>query len=312
MKFIRAQAVLTALGTFELQVGDRTQALSDVRAGVDLARKTGGGNSRQYAAALAELGKLQFFSADLVSAKQTLQQALAILRHYPSEAFTTNIAANFLANATMELGDLDAARMLYREAVATSKDDAAIYLASRLNGLAVLEKMAGNLATSRDLLQQALALDEQRYDRSYYGLVPMLNNLGVLSMKQDDLVVAQSSFQRALDIASARSGGVIYDVLSAREGLASVALARAQPQEADDLLTKSIEELERGYGDGHPDLTFMRCEQALAKARLGQHSAGVCARRQTVRTCASICYGAPHRRSAKARWVNLKGRAERL
>jgi CHAT domain-containing protein/Tfp pilus assembly protein PilF len=261
---------LTALGTYEQQLGNPAQALADARAGADEAMAASGPQSRVYAGALTDLGKVQFFAADYVEAKATLQSAVAVLRVHPSDVFTMGAATAFLANTMLQLGDFDAARPLYRESVADSRGDARIYLPGRLNGLALLEKNLGNLEASRDLFQQALQLYEEQHDRAYFGLVPVLNNLGVLSQKQDDLASAKIYYQRALDIAAARKGGVIYDVLAAREGLASVALGRGFPQEADDLLAESASELERSFGASHPDLTFIRCEQALAEARLGR------------------------------------------
>ncbi|HEX4480540.1 MAG TPA: CHAT domain-containing tetratricopeptide repeat protein [Rudaea sp.] len=262
--------VLSLLGTYELQVGNRAQSITDTNAGVELALHVGGSSSRLYAATLADLGKVQVFTADFVGAKETLEHALTILHNIPAENYTACIANGFLANALLQLGDVDAARPYGRAAIDNAKGDAAGFLSGRLNSLAVVEKLSGHLDVSHDLFEQALAADERLHEKNYYGLVPMLNNLGVLSLKRDDLVAAQSEFQRALDIAAARGGGgVVYDMLSAREGLASVALGRAEPGEADTLLAQSIDELERSYGDGHPDITFLRCEQALAKARLG-------------------------------------------
>jgi len=261
---------LTTLATYEQQLGSPAQALADARAGADEAMRASGPKAGLYASAMTDLGKVQFFAADYVGAKGTLQSAVAILREHPSDVFTMGNATSFLANTMLQLGDFDAARPLYRESVADSKGDARIYLPGRLNGQALLEKNVGNLDASRDLFQQALKLYEEQHDRTYYGLVPVLNNLAVLSEKQGDLASAQIYYQRALDIASARSGGVIYDVLTAREGLASVALGRGTPQEADDLLAQSASELERSYGANHPDLTFIHCEQALAEARLGK------------------------------------------
>ncbi len=263
--------VLTLLGTYELQVGNRAQAMIDVKAGAELALRVGGPSSRMYAAALADLGKVQVFTADYVAAKDTLERSVNILRTHPSETYTASIANGFLANALVQLGNVDAARPYCREAIADSKGDAAGFLSGRLNSLAIIEKLSGHLDLAHDDFEQALTADERVHDKNYYGLVPILNNLGVLSLKRDDLTSAQSEFQRALDIAAARGGGrVIYDVLSARDGLASVALGRAAPAEADALLAQSIGELEQSYGNGHPDLTFLRCEQALAQARLGR------------------------------------------
>jgi len=261
---------LTALGTYEQQLGSPAQALADARAGAEEAMNASGPRSSLYASALTDLGKVQFFAADYVGAKATLQDAVSVLRAHPADLFTMGAATAFLANTMLQLGDFDAARPLYRESVADSKGDARIYLPGRLNGQALLEKNLGNLAASRDLFQQALQLYEEQHDRAYFGLMPVLNNLGVLSQKQDDLASAKIYYQRALDIAAARKGGVIYDVLAARDGLASVALGLGRPQEADDLLAESASELERTFGASHPDLTFMHCEQALAEARLGR------------------------------------------
>ena len=268
-RFIEAQ-VLTMRANYELQVGNRAQAMSDIKAGVDMALQVGGPSSRMYAAALTDLGKIQFFSTDYVAARDTLQHAVAILRKRPAETYTASIATGFLANAQLQLGDPDAARPFYREAIADSKGDATSLLSGRVSGLAVLEKMVGHLDASHDLFQQALTIDERLHEKNFYGSVPILNNLGMLSLKRDDLASAQSEFQRALDIAAARGGGsVVFDMLSARAGLASVALARAEPGEADALLAQSIDELLRSYGEGHPDLAALHCSQALAKARLG-------------------------------------------
>ena len=261
--------VLTLLGTYELQVGNRAQSMTDAKAGVEEALRVGGPSSRLYAGALSDLGKVQVFTTDYVAAKDTLEQATNILHKYPDETYIASIANGFLANAFLQLGDPDAARPFCREAIDDSKGDAAGFLSGRLNSLAIVEKLSGHLDVAHDLLKQALAIDEQLHEKNYYGLVPVLNNLGVLSLKRDDLSSAQSEFQRALDIAAARGGGgVVYDTLSAREGLASVALGRAAPGEADALLAQSIGELERSYGEAHPDFTFLRCEQALAKARM--------------------------------------------
>ena len=266
--------VLTLLGTYELQVGNRAQSMTDAKAGVDEALRVGGPTSRLYAGALSDLGKVQVFTTDYVAAKDTLEHATTILRAYPDETYIASIANGFLANAFLQLGDPDAARPFCREAVEDAKGDAAGFLSGRLNSLALVEKLSGHLDAAHDLFKQALAIDERLHENNYYGLVPILNNLGVLSLKRDDLASAQSEFQRALDIAAARGGGgVVYDTLSAREGLASVALGRAAPAEADALLGQSIAELERSYGDEHPDFTFLRCEQALAKARMNRHDA---------------------------------------
>lgn len=269
-QFIKAQ-VLTQRATYELQIGSRAQAMKDARAGVDLALKVGGPSSRMYAAAQTDLGKIQFFSTDYVVARETLQRAVEILRKYPAETYTASIANGFLANAQIQLGDPDAARPSYRDAIADSKGDATSLLSGRVSGLAVLEKMVGHLDSAHDLFQRSLAIDEQLHDKNFYGLVPTLNNLGMLSLKRDDLNSAQSEFRRALDIAATRgNGGDIFAFLAAREGLALVALARGAPGEADALLAQSVNELKQSYGDTHPFVAFMHCSQALARARLGQ------------------------------------------
>ena len=268
-RFIKAQ-VVTQRATYELQIGNRAEAMTDVKAGVDLALQVGGPTSRMYAAALTDLGKIQFFSADYVAARDTLQRAVAILRKHPAETYTASVANGFLANAQIQLGDPDAARPSYREAIADSKGDAASLLGGRVAGLAVVEKMLGHFDASHDLLQQSLSIDERLHDKNFYALVPTLNNLGILSLKRDDLTSAQAEFSRALDIAAARgSGGDVFALLSARQGLALVALARGEPAEADALLAQSVTELERIYGDNHPLAVSMHCSQALARARLG-------------------------------------------
>lgn len=268
-RFIKAQ-VITQRATYELQIGKRAQAMTDVKAGVDLALQVGGPSSRMYAAALTDLGKIQFFSADYVAARETLQRGVAILRKHPAETYTASVANGFLANAQVQLGDPDAARASYREAIADSTGDATSVLSGRISGLAVVEKMLGHFDASHDLLQQSLAIDERLHDKNFYALVPTLNNLGILSLKRDDLTSAQSEFQRALDIAAARgNGGDVFALLAARQGLALVALARGEPAEADALLAQSVAELERIYGDNHPLAVSMQCSQALARARLG-------------------------------------------
>ena len=266
---------LLLLSNIQERLGRTADALASVQAASELAARVSGSNSLVYAETLTFLGQLQNFSGDYLQAKSSLKIAVAIFRSHPPPSGNLAIGLTLLANALRHLGDYDGARALYAEAItfgesATSPAEVA-RLPGRLDDFGLLEKEVGNFEQARHLFERALALRERQMGKSHVRLVAILNNLGDVALHENDATAAAGYFQRAADIVASSPDFRGIEAVTAREGLAQVALAQSHPAEADKLLDEAVTLTTASYGDQHPDLVPLRCEQALARARLNKY-----------------------------------------
>jgi CHAT domain-containing protein/tetratricopeptide (TPR) repeat protein len=269
----RARAfALVMLATYETETGQGKQGHTSARAAAALAARVSGTNSMLYADIQWRIGQIEFLDGDYAAAREMLTAAVATMRAYPTMRTTLGPAINVLANTLTPLGDYDAARQLYDEALALAHGESegapSTELPLILDGYATLEREAGNTQRARDLFARALAAEAAVDGVDNAGAAPILNNLGDLELAANDIDAAGRAYQRGLDLLPAGTGLDFRWALT--EGLGMVQLARGQPAAAEQLLTQSIDGLVQGWGDEHIGLAGIRCEKAFAVARQGR------------------------------------------
>lgn len=136
------------------------------------------------AAAMANLGYLAEQRGDLASAEELYEKAI---EKNPPGAVGTLRSLGRLLSAR---GALDRAEALYERAFAEGQTSAQAELYLNLGSF---RRECGDLRGSRDALERVLELTQNPEHRSQ-----ALNDLGVLTLKDDDLAVAQDLFERAI------------------------------------------------------------------------------------------------------------------
>ncbi|REJ73360.1 MAG: hypothetical protein DWQ36_02055 [Acidobacteria bacterium] len=166
-------------------------------------------------------------------------------------------AAQHLADAVLESGDLDRAETLYREAIdswlleVTPPDPG---LARSWNDLGVLLVRRGEMEEAAELLRRALEARRQVYGESHAEVAHSLRNLAGAERGLGNSELALEMLEQALAIYRQRFGDLHPDVAETYNNLA---VARSQAGDvagAVDAMRSAIATLRQLFGDGHPGL----------------------------------------------------------
>ena len=131
---------------------------------------------------------------------------------------------------------------------------------------------AGAYGRADDLARAGLKRARQELDPTSLDLADWLNRAGRSAFSAGDLDTAQSHFARAQDIAEPKGQAGRLVALCALRGLRDVAIDRSDVEPAHELAARCLDEGERIYGAGSPELA--EDVTALAGAHLMQDQVG--------------------------------------
>lgn len=221
---------------------------------------------------LVTKAQIQRHRGDSTAAVSTLREALSLRL---AESSTNNTQAvvvrNSLAVALMRTGQLQAALDQYRLIDAAlqssgrghSPDAANIY-----NNYASVSFAYGLFDDAERLFSKALVLQKEVYGPSA-GQAALLNNYGKLKLARGDVDAGASMINDAVRMMQRYAGEASVDAQLVRISLGNVALARKDPQAAEEIYRSVHGALKEALGANHPLTTRLQAAVLTAQARNG-------------------------------------------
>jgi len=264
---IRYVNSLWILATYQNMTGKGDAALVNARNAVALATKLSGPDSALRAHCLYGLGEILYFQGDYPEARRVQEDAVAITRRHTDTPGFMGDTLDALGATLHSLGEIEPARKLFDESLqlAQRTNQGKIGIIVRMNNLAELERDAGKEAQAREWFQKILALEGSPGANNPHMYLPLFN-LGAIALHDGDIDGAADYYARAQQVLG-DTMDVNGQATEIRQALAEIALARAKPVEAENLLAAAQDKLVHGFGENAPLFSRMRCDLALAKAR---------------------------------------------
>ena len=157
-----------------------------------------------------------------------------------------------LANVMVAMGDLEEARVVLTEGIATARQAGSpLTLSGMVTGLGNLAARQGDHARAYELYVEGFELRRQQNDRA---VTDQLNVLGRAALDMDDLDLASTHFSQSLELC--RQQGIKWGAAFALSGSAEVEMRRGNVRQAATLLAAADEVLhalqERRPSDDQP------------------------------------------------------------
>ncbi len=148
---------------------------------------------------LGNIASVYHLKGDITAAKSTYEKALAIFQHLGNQPLRASTMLN-LGKINQELREFTEAKRLYEEAIALSKENGIEKeLASGLWNLASLFRDNPIHKTeAQSLYDEALNYYKNNGDRS--GEADVMNEIGILLWRNDQLGQAAATFEKVIDI----------------------------------------------------------------------------------------------------------------
>ena len=197
--------------------------------------------SLAMAAALHNLGSVQFKRNDYSGAAEYFQKALAMREKLAPDSLPVAASLNDLAVALLNSGDEPAADKLLRSALLikeklTPGDPS---LANTLSNLGLIAEDLSDFPAALDFFKRALAIDEKSSPESM-DVAYDLGRLGSLALEQGDTAAAEDYHRRALAIQQklAPDGA---EAAGSQVNLGNVAWTRGNLAEAENYYRRALE-----------------------------------------------------------------------
>jgi CHAT domain-containing protein/Tfp pilus assembly protein PilF len=248
--------ILARLGNFEA-------ARLALEESLHLFEEVSGPQHPDFGGALAQLAMLERKQGNVVAALPLLEQALRITEHsYGSN--NPEVAGILYEIGLVELsqGKVAEAGRRFERAIAIQHDMAEPhpFIALSLIELAEVKNRQGVRTAARELLQQALQIQEAAYGREHTSVAQTLTRLGYLEAQSDNLSSAQSYFSRAVQIREKALGLTHRDVAASLLDLARAQHALGQHTAAHSLYerVRHIIQDQQGLNPGLDDEALSR------------------------------------------------------
>lgn len=247
--------------------GKLDEAAQLLREAVDIAGRTQGEVSSDYAIVLQNLGGAFVRLGDLSAAETTERRALEARRKlsgddHPDIAY----ALNLLGWILLDKGEWPQAQPLLHEALTVRQkllgERHPLYAGS-LSSWARLMQAKGDYATARELFQKALQILEDAGQSQSWSSARVLDYLSLLELDQGNYPQAERHAREALQLAVKLGGNENPQVASS---LANVAVAREFQSDiagAETLFRQSLQIYRKELRPGHPSVI-------AAEVRLGE------------------------------------------
>jgi CHAT domain-containing protein/Tfp pilus assembly protein PilF len=257
----------SALGNLDAAEALYLEALATLEARV-------GPSHLEVAAAVNGLAVVARKRGDLLQARRQLERSLEIMEEiYGPMHREVAGTLNNLGNVLGDLGDLDAARQAFERALAIREGSPSpnpLEVAQSLSNLGGLLRREGHLEGAVILLERALAMREAGSGPDSRLVALTLANLGDALREAGELDRSQTALERSVAILERGPDRDSRNLFAALNNLGLVQLQQGESAEAVATLARAREELEGARGHGHPQVTTVIANQAVAAALGGQ------------------------------------------
>ena len=222
------------------------------------------------AEALGDLGGVLRARGRHHEAKAVCLQALEVLRQTRSRQYLPVILNN-LGALSSETGEFIEAESYLSEAlkVARELDPSDPYIARVLNNFGALHYATEQSGRAKKDFLQAIDLIEKTHGPDRRELVPFLNNLASVYVKEKKWNDASLHFKRALALLKDAPGADMAGVL---DSIGSMHFARHKYTESRDAFERGYEIRLKTFGKGHPAVAASAANLASAMIAKDQHA----------------------------------------
>jgi tetratricopeptide (TPR) repeat protein len=193
---------------------------------------------------LAELGRVYQDHGLNARAEPLHREALAIRRKaLGDEHGETAVSLSDLASVLRLNGDLDGAEALLRQSLEVhrkTRGDAHAMTATTLHDVALITRAKGDAAAAESLLRRAMDIHRNALGERHPLVAVALNSLSRVLRDQGRHAEAAAALEAALDIARPALGSDHQLIAIYTLNLASVHLARGEPDAAEPLIREGL------------------------------------------------------------------------
>lgn len=235
---------LLDLGRIDVVRGDLTTAEERFRRALALAERLNFTGPRMAIVVLGDLATLEMSRGDLAMAEERFRLALEINEEIEPESVSSTSALDYLGRLAEQRGDLAAAEEYHRRALHIwEKSATGTYWVdghvNQLLNLAVIERLAGNLAKADEFLQSALEIQERVMPETP-DISEIYLHRATLAFERGDLALAEQMHGRALAILEKHSPESL-SVSDSLDGLGTVAFERGDLTKARALFGRALD-----------------------------------------------------------------------
>lgn len=265
--------LLAVLAGVAHSLGQLDQAEQLWRRALALRRETQAA-SAEVAAALRGLARVLYTQGNHTLCSAALAEALELERAGAAAGPSVGLAATLEQRGVLdhELGQLEAARLRYQEALAIYRnldDPHTGEIAGLLLNLGGLAQAEGDFAAAETLQRQGIAVEREALGPHHPGLAVSLGNLAVTLRGQGRYDEAEVLHREALAISRAALGDHHPEVATKLSNLAVLLRSRGAFSEAAELLREVLQLDREQLGPEHPYVAFSLDNLGSALAELG-------------------------------------------
>ena len=224
-------------------------------------------NSREYAAALNNLGALYYWQGQYDKAEPLLNSGFELRKRICGENhIDTANSLGDLAALYFQKGDFRSAQARFEKALAIRKKELGAnhpLTATTMTNLANVYATTDQPARAMELLRKALAVKEQALGANSPDLAQTLNDLAELYIDKKDFPKAEALAMRGKKIRESTLPKGNPDTAASLRTLGRLELAKGNPREALTYASSALSIYESALGPEHPETIDT---QALLKA----------------------------------------------
>jgi len=235
---------LNDLGALAAEKGDYQTAAATLESALSIRRKIYGPEHTSVADTLAELGRIYQDQGFNQRAEPLHREALAIRRKaVGDEHGETAVSLSDLASVLRLKGDLDGAETLLRQSLEVhrkTRGEAHAMTATTLHDVALVTAAKGDVVSAESLFRKAMDVHRKALGENHPLVAVTLNSLSRIFRDQGRLDEAAAALEAALAIARPALGSEHQLIAIYTINLASVQLARKEPEAAEALLREGL------------------------------------------------------------------------
>jgi Tfp pilus assembly protein PilF len=233
-----------------------------------------GAAPEQTAIVLLRVGQYQMARAQLTSARELIERALAIQEPlYGPEHPQVAITLSNFGTVQDELGEFESACATQQRALAINE---AVYgpehpdVALTLTNLGIVQRQLGELERAHATQQRAVAIFEAVHGPEHPQVAHTLTNLGIVQCELGELERARATQQRALAINEAVYGPEHPNVAKTLTSLGTVQRELGEFEAARATQQRALAIKEAVYGPKHPDVANTLSNLGNVELQLGE------------------------------------------
>jgi tetratricopeptide (TPR) repeat protein len=247
--------LLISLGQLYFGKGLYRQNLLVDEMALDLAERTEGPESAEFASRQLAYGETLRVLGRYSEAEQAFRKSLAITEKVSGpNSLATASDLNYLAMAVGERGGLEEGEALLRRALAifdSQPDLDKMGLAKVLNNLGNLLTESGT-NEAEEMYRRALKLYEEELGGEHQAALTIRTNLATALSDRGEYEEAESLYRRSLDLSEQILGPEHPMILGVTNQLAHALAKKGDRANSEQLFRKSLKGMERVFGEDHP------------------------------------------------------------